>query len=50
MRPRFYAPPWMIWFFLISHMAMWLVSFGQTLWIVSEVRKEVRSLKNKIIK
>jgi hypothetical protein len=35
------APPWMIWFFFLSHLAMWIVSFGQTFWIVHELKKEL---------
>jgi hypothetical protein len=35
----------------MSHMAMWIVSFGQTYWIVHELRKDLRRLGfNKKIK
>jgi hypothetical protein len=47
-KPFLVAPPWMIFFFFISHTAMWFVSFGQTIWIVREVRKEIRVLYNKL--
>jgi hypothetical protein len=42
------APPWMIIFFLCSHLAMWVVSFAQTFWIVYKIKKENRVLYNKI--
>jgi hypothetical protein len=48
-KPRLLAPPWLIWFFFISHTAMWIVSFLQTIWIIYVMKKEFRVL-SKLIK
>jgi hypothetical protein len=45
-KPFAILPPWMMYFFLASHLAMWFVSFGQTYWIVRELQKDLRRLQD----
>lgn len=44
-------PRWMGFFFVISHVTGWILANAQTIWIVRELKKEIRRLGfNKINK
>jgi hypothetical protein len=32
----------LVYFFVFSHIFAWFISFGQTIWIVSEIRKKAQ--------
>lgn len=46
-KPTMIVPPWMMWFFLVSHAAMWVVSNAQTFYIIYELKKEFRVFYNR---
>lgn len=37
-KPFMVVPKWMVYFFLISHIAGWLMAWSQTIWIVVQLK------------